>query len=363
MRAFRIVQAGCGALALARLGRGRTRRPPLSADGVPAPEGDVSVVIPARHEEERISPCLAGILADPDVAEVIVVVDHDEHDATAELAAAAGARVVEAPPPPAGWIGKPWALQHGLEAASGEYLVQLDADTRPEPGLVRALVAELAHADVVSAGTRFICDTVGERLLHPAMLATLVYRLGPPGTGPVAPHRAAANGQCLAVRRAALAAAGGFGRAPEKMTDDFALVRSLAADGWRIEFLDGADLISVRMHTSLGEVWREWGRSLSLQDVTPKPWLVLDLAVVWLALALPLPRVLARRATWVDRLLVAARLALVPATRRVYERRGVAFWLSPLADPAAALNLTLAAVRPRREWRGRVYGPRGIEGR
>ena len=38
-----------------------------------------------------------------------------------------------------------------------------------------------------------------------------------------------------------------------------------------------------------------------------------------------------------------------------YARRGVPFWLSPLADPATAVRLTLSALRPARTWRGRTY--------
>jgi dolichol-phosphate mannosyltransferase len=45
----------------------------------------------------------------------------------------------------------------------------------------------------------------------------------------------------------------------------------------------------------------------------------------------------------------------LPAFARVYERRGPPFWLSPLADPATALRLTVSAVRPSRTWRGRSY--------
>src|SRR5438270_2108573 len=107
----------CAGVALVRLARGRGRRPPLSADGVPAPEGSVSVVIPARDEAARLGPCLAGVRADPDLAELIVVVDDDADDATVRVAHEGGARVVVAPPLPQGWIGKTWALEHGLRAA------------------------------------------------------------------------------------------------------------------------------------------------------------------------------------------------------------------------------------------------------
>ena len=353
-RLFLVAQAVCGALALVRLARGRDLAAPLGV-GAPRPQGAVSVVIPARDEVERIGPCLEGLARDRDVGEVIVVVDEDDLSGTDVAAESGGARVVRALALPAGWIGKPWALQVGLEAASGQWLVTLDADTRPAAGLVAALVAELEHADLVTAGVRFTCDTAGERLLHPAMLATLVYRFGPVGAGQPRASRTVANGQCLAMRRDAIVAAGGFARERGFMTDEIALVRSLAADGWRIAFLDGADLIGVDMHSDAREVWREWGRSLSMGDVTPRASQALDLAVIWLAMTAPLVRVLRGRATPLDWLLACVRVALLGPLRRVYERRGAPFWLSPLADPLAATRLTLSTLRPVRTWRGRTY--------
>ena len=356
-RLLTLLQAGAAALALRRLARGRTRRPPLAAVP-PGPDGpSIAVVIPARDEEERIGPCLAGALADPDVREVVVVVDHDTTDATARVAHEAGARVVRAPPLPDGWVGKPWVLQHGLEQAEADIVVTLDADTRPEPGLARALARVLDEADYVTAGARFDCRTAGEQLLHPAMLATMVYRFGPLGAlgEHPSPARAIANGQCVAVRRTQLLEAGGFAIAREHMNDDIALVRALAAAGWRIRTEDGTDLITVRMHTSAAELWREWGRSLAMQDTTPPGWLALDLAVVWLVMALPVLRLLARRPTRLDLGLLAIRFALLAGLDRAYRTRTRGYALSPLADPAAAVCLTLAVARPRRTWRGRRY--------
>ena len=91
----------------------------------------------------------------------MIVVDDGSTDGTADVARAHGARVVAGRELPPGWVGKPWALQQGLEAASGDVVVSLDADTRPRPGLVGALAGALRDADFVTAGARFVCDSAG----------------------------------------------------------------------------------------------------------------------------------------------------------------------------------------------------------
>jgi dolichol-phosphate mannosyltransferase len=354
-RAFSALQLAAAVVVVVRLAPGAGRPRPLR----PRPgliDGNVSVVVPARDEAHRIEPLLLALRADPQVDEVLVV-DDESGDGTATLAASLGAPVIQGRPLPAGWVGKPWALQQGLEAASGTWLVTLDADVVPRPGFVGALVdASLAlHADVLTVGPRFVVGTAGEQLLHPAMLATLVYRFGAPGGVARSAATAMANGQCLIAPRARLLAVGGFAGAAAHMTDDIALARHLVAAGARVAFLDGPDLLEVDMHDSALETWREWGRSLPMTDVTPRPRQALDLAVVWLVQALPLLRVLTRRATPVDAALLALRAGIVVATRGSYRRPAPWTWLAPLADAPAAARLTWATLRPVRTWRGRTY--------
>jgi len=356
---FVALQLAAAAVVLERFSHVRQRRAPLQAGTSPAPAGPISVVIPARDEALRIGPCLTALRDDPDVGEVIVVDDRSSDD-TAGVARGLGARVVAGAELPDGWIGKPWALQQGLEAAGTDVVVTLDADTRPRAGLVRELAAVLAaepETCLVTGGARFVCESAAERMLHPSMLATLVYRTGaldaldhqPP------PARVVANGQCLCVRRGTLLAAGGFSLSATHMTDDVALARALARRGWRIAFVDAADLLEVRMYESARETWREWGRSIAMADVTAAPAQTLDLAMVWLCLVAPPLRVLSGRATLLDRALLGLRLLILASLARVYVKRGGAFWLSPLLDPLCAIRLTFSALRPRRQWRGRSY--------
>ncbi len=87
------------------------------------PERDhVTVIIPAYNEEATIAGVVEDFRSRPEVDEVLVV-DNNCRDRTAELAAAAGARVVKEPKP-----GYGCALRGGMDAALDGILVLVEAD-------------------------------------------------------------------------------------------------------------------------------------------------------------------------------------------------------------------------------------------
>ena len=348
---------GVAAVAVSRLaGAARTARPIA-----PAPPGvgtgrTISVVIPARDEAARIGPLLDAIVGAPGTCEVIVV-DDESTDETASLAATAGARVVRGSARPDGWAGKAWALQQGFEAATGEWVVTLDADTRPDPRLPHAIVSRAVEdgLDLLTVGGRFDCPTPAARWLHASMLTTLVYRFGPPGTD-VAPARAMANGQCMVVHREDFLRSGGMAPVAGEVVEDVALARDLARRGRSVAFLDATELLTVRMFESFEETWTGWGRSLALPGVEARPRQAFDLVVVALSQTLPLPRLLLRRGDPLDVALLAVRLGTLVGTRSAYRRNDLAYWLSPLADVVSTVALGRGIVRGvRQTWRGRTY--------
>jgi dolichol-phosphate mannosyltransferase len=359
------------AIAIGRIARAARRRPPLTGDrnvgerraDAPDPTDaagpSISVVIPARDEAERIGPVLEAVCGAPGVTEVLVV-DDESTDATAAIALAAGAAVVPGAPLPHGWAGKAWALHQGARAARGDWVVTLDADTRPDPRLASALV-ERALADglqFVSLGGRFDCPTPGAAWVHPALLTTLVYRFGPPGAASAtSPDRLLANGQCTAFPRGPFLRAGGMQPVAGEVVEDVALARHLARRGWSVGMLDGAELLTTEMYPDGPSTLRGWGRSLALPGVEPLWRQCLDLGVVLVAQAMPLPRLVLRRADVVDLVLLAVRAGTLVGTRRAYRGAGTAYWLSPGADLVAVAALVRGIVRPRQPWRGRSYGP------
>lgn len=107
----------------------------------------VSLVIPAYNEEETIRRVVEEFREEPHVDEVVVV-DNNCRDRTAELAAAAGARVVAEERP-----GYGAALMAGMTAAAGDILVLVEADGSFRARDVDKLLAYLDDAGMVM-GTR-----------------------------------------------------------------------------------------------------------------------------------------------------------------------------------------------------------------
>lgn len=352
----------------ARLSRGRRRRPLVEPRREGVHDTSVSAIVPARNEAHRIGRCLEGLRAQGAPLAEVIVVDGGSTDGTAEVvedAASSDRRVrrIDEPPKSHGVVGRPWAIAAGCAAARGDWLLVVDADTIPRPGMVAgAVAAARTHAlDAVSFAPRIIAPGAGARWLQPAFLTTLVYRFGPPGVGTPDAARAMANGQCMLIRRAALERIGGYAAVARSYCDDVHIVRQLAASGARVDFLDGVRLLDVEMYRTGRETWRAWPPSLNLRDATSTGWRWLDALVLILAQALPVPMLLAigmlpggatRALVAVNVALLAVRLLISFATAHSFARRGFPYWLSPLADPAAVLRVVAAMLRRPTEWRG-----------
>lgn len=103
-----------------------------------SPPRSVSVVIPVRDDAPALRTCLASLAAQSPAPTEVVVVDNGSSDDTAAVARAAGARVVTETR-----VGIPAAAATGYDAATGDVIVRLDADTVLPPGWLAAVVAHL----------------------------------------------------------------------------------------------------------------------------------------------------------------------------------------------------------------------------
>jgi dolichol-phosphate mannosyltransferase len=378
------VQLPAIAVLLSRLMQGPFRQAPLQPQrATPAMRGQVSVVIPTLNEVDRLAPCLAGLRYQTEELREITIVDSRSTDGTPALVAAAQGvddrlRLMTDEPLPPGWVGRPWALHSGWRASDpdGEWILGLDADTQPQPGLIASLlqVAVAQEFDLITLSPRFILQYPGEIWLQPALLMTLVYRFGAAGDLSNAPDRVMANGQCFFCKKSVLQAIGGYTVAASSFCDDVTLARAIAQMGFKVGFLDGAQVLKVRMYEGLAETWREWGRSLDLKDASTRSLIWADLWLLTMTQGLPIGlcgvsgwlwgwgdhTVVVLLAAAVNLLLVLIRFALGAAILGSYDLTGARgkwlFWLSPLADPLAVGRIWLSANQRPKSWRGRSYG-------
>jgi dolichol-phosphate mannosyltransferase len=343
-RTIAAVAVGCR---LVRSGLAQRSAEPLGREL--DPDVTISIIVPARNEDRRLGPLLDALRGAPGVVQVVVV-DDESTDATARVGCRDGVSVVAGSPRPPGWAGKTWAMQQGLEAATGEWVVFIDADLRPQPDLPGRLVARARRdrVDLISLAPAATAPPLA-RLVHASFLATLVYRFGGPGCS--RRGRELANGQCLAVEREPFVGRGGWRPVAAAVTEDVALARHLAERGGRTALIDAAADARVDVR-DVHEVVTGWGRSIGLPGLG-RIETTLDAVLLTLTMPLPIVRVIVRRADALDAALVAIRLGVAAGVRRAYRPAGPALWFAPLADLVAVVAVAAAAMRRTVTWRGR----------
>ena len=115
----------------------------------PARRAALSIILPARNEAGAVGATVAGIRARYPEAEIIVVNDGSS-DATAQVAAQAGARVISKPY----GMGNGAAVKTGARAAGGDVLVFMDADGQHDPADIPRLLAKLDAGYDMVVGAR-----------------------------------------------------------------------------------------------------------------------------------------------------------------------------------------------------------------
>lgn len=109
----------------------------------------ISVILPAKNEAEGLRRTLPALRAQLPEAEIIVS-DDGSTDATAQIAAQYGARVVSSPYS----MGNGAAIKRGARAATGQVLIFMDADGQHNPDCIPRLLAMLDEGYDMVVGAR-----------------------------------------------------------------------------------------------------------------------------------------------------------------------------------------------------------------
>jgi len=277
----RIVDAALGMPSVADVSRPEWDRNPVSPAGNPR----VSIIVPARNEEESIEQALRTLLAlDYDNYEVIAVDDRstdrtgkimdriaacsdDPHPSKNTLrlrsgqaqsaAASHRLRVIHHAELPPAWLGKTHAMWTAAGQANGDWLLFTDADVLFKPdSLRRALVyAEAEPADHVVLFPRMIMMRPGEYMMIAFFQTMFTFGHRPWKVADPSTDDHMGVGAFNLVRRRVYEAVGTYAALRMEVLDDMKLGKVVKKAGFAQRNVFGGDLISIRWaHGALGVV-------------------------------------------------------------------------------------------------------------
>lgn len=259
------------------LNRERLEAEPEAAEDL----SGVTVLVPARDEADVIQATLAGLDAQGQGLRVIVI-DDQSTDATARIAAAAGARVINGDDKPVGWAGKLWALEQGLREVRTPLVLLVDADIELKPGMIAALLRRKQEqgAQFVSLMADLRRQGFWDNLLLPAFV--YYFKLLYPFAVSNSRSRlvAAAAGGCVLVDADTLRAAGAFESLRGALIDDCSLARCVKNAGGRTWIGLSRGVVSLRPYGSLGSIYGMVARSAYTQ-LRYSPLLLLAVTLIF----------------------------------------------------------------------------------
>ena len=264
----------------------------------------VSVLIPMRNEEFNAHALLETLLRSTGLEHVeYSVLDDGSTDKTPAILSAFSDRVkiLTGGPLPDGWLGKPHACHLLSQAATGEYLVFLDADLRVKPDAIASSISlmDCLGWDFLSPypaehGKSFLMHLV-QPLLQWSWLSSVPLRLAESDRRN---SMVIANGQFFIVKRAAYDAVSGHTSVKNEILEDLSLARRLTSAGFKGGVAEASAVAECTMYESDADLiagytkslWKAFGgpvgtmATLLLLTLTQVLPFLLILAGVWAAL-------------------------------------------------------------------------------
>jgi glycosyltransferase involved in cell wall biosynthesis len=266
----RIVDAAIGMPSVADISKPEWDRDPVAASGnLASGNPRVSIIVPARNEEDDIEQSLARLLElDYDNYEVIAVNDRST-DRTGEIMERVAAdfrllsphfsqrtremghpilRVIHHQELPTGWLGKTHAMWTATNAANGDWLLFTDADVLFKADSVRRAMAyaEAERADHVVLFPQMIMKRPGEYMMIAFFQTMFVFGHRPWKVADPKSRDHMGVGAFNLIRRSAYEAVGTYEALRMEVLDDMKLGKVVKNGGFAQRNVFGGDLISIR---------------------------------------------------------------------------------------------------------------------
>jgi cellulose synthase/poly-beta-1,6-N-acetylglucosamine synthase-like glycosyltransferase len=239
---------------------------PSLADAAPLPDAkcpSISILFAGRDEAEKLPSALDTLLTLDYPRYEVVAVDDRSEDATGAILANASRKdsrlkAVRVDSLPAGWLGKPHALQKAYEASSGEWIVFTDADVHFAPDLLRRAIAlaETKGWEHMTLLGRVKMFTVGEKIAMTFFALALMLGTRPWKTSDPGSRFYTGVGAFQMIRRSAYEKMGTHRRLAMEVVDDMKLGKLVKEAGIRSGVAKAGDAVSVHWHAGVANIIR-----------------------------------------------------------------------------------------------------------
>jgi hypothetical protein len=238
----------------------------------------MSVLIPARNEQEHIRAVIASVLANEHVELEVMILDDHSTDQTAAIVGELSqhdprVHLIASAPLPENWCGKQHACWQLAQKAHYDLLVFLDADVELSPQALSAMAAFInASGAALASGFPYQkTETLFEKLLIPLMHFVLLgflplYRMRKSND----PAYSAGCGQLFIARKSAYIASGGHCAIRASRHDGITLPRAFRRAGFKTDLFDATTLASCRMYQSASQVFNGLAKNATEGLAAPK---------------------------------------------------------------------------------------------
>jgi chlorobactene glucosyltransferase len=241
----------------------RSLRVPRRDARVPRPAPFISVLVPARDEEENIGACLESLQKQDYPNFEVLVLDDNSVDGTAGIVsrmAAADNRIklITGESLPHDWAGKPFACYQLAQQAGGDWLLFVDADTVHAPHMLRSVldVALKLKVSLLSGFPRQLTSSLPQKIAVPVIYFIIL------GWAPLwLIHRlksrrpSVAIGQFLLFPRDEYWRIGGHKVVQSRILDDIWMGIEVSRHQGRHVAIDLSPVVSCNMYPTVGSMW------------------------------------------------------------------------------------------------------------
>ncbi|MDE1765009.1 MAG: glycosyltransferase [Thaumarchaeota archaeon] len=227
-------------------------------DSKPHGTPKVSVILPARNEENFIAKCLSSLINQDYENYEIIVIDDVSEDKTGEIIKKIArdnpkVKYVLAGPKPEKWVGKNWACVEGFKKSTGELLLFTDADTTHSRNTISLSVSHLLseNLDALTVIPKMLCLDVWTKIALPVLSTFLHTRFSALRVNDSSKKTGYFFGSFFIIKRETYSSVGTHEGVKNEMVEDGALGKKVKESGFNMKMVRGEHLVEA--------VWaRDW---------------------------------------------------------------------------------------------------------